>query len=79
MFRLVGDEQNAALFQPALFEVVSPIVPPNWVITSIKPGFITLGPNAWAQPGLLERYYDRDPVAIACFEEERQKIIASDP
>jgi hypothetical protein len=79
MFRLVGDEPVAALFQPELFEVVSAVIPPTWAASSIKPGYVTLGPAPLAQPGMLEKYYDRDPEAVACFDEERRKIIESDP
>lgn len=79
MFRLVGDEPIAALFQPELFEVLSSVVPPTWTVSSIKPGYVTFGPAPLAQAGLLEKYYDRDPTAVACFDEERRKVIDSDP
>ena len=49
MYRLVGDEPTAALFQPELFEVVSQVIPPSWIVSSIKPGYVTFGPAPWAR------------------------------
>lgn len=77
--RLLGEEAVPALYQPEMFEVVSSIIPSTWVITSPKPGCFSLQPEAWTRPGFWEEFYDRKPEAIACFQEERQKIVNSDP
>jgi hypothetical protein len=77
--RLVGEQTTTpALFEPEMFEVVSSTIPSNWVITSPKMGFFEIGPEAWTRPGFWEEYFDRKPEAIACFEEERKRIVASD-
>ena len=77
--RLVGEEPTPALFEPDMFEVVSPIIPEVWVITSPKAGCLSLAPAAWNTPGYWEKFFDRDPQAIATFEQQRAKIVASDP
>lgn len=79
MFQLVGEEPTPALFQPDLFEVISSRVPESWVIVSAKHGFLELTPLSWTAPGFWEAFYDREPEAVACFEEQRRLIIASDP
>ena len=77
--RIVGEDPTPTLFEPEMFEVVSAIIPSTWVITFPRPGCLSLGPEAWNQPGFWEAFYDREPEAVACFEEERRKIVASDP
>jgi hypothetical protein len=77
--RLVGEESTPAIFEPEMFEVVSPKIPPTWVITSPKPGCLSLEPQAWSGVGFWERFFDGDPDAIAVFKEEQSKIVAADP
>jgi|CZKU01.1.fsa_nt_gi hypothetical protein len=77
--RLIGEEPTPTLFEPEMFEVVSSIIPDTWVITSPKPGCLSLAPAAWNTPGFWERYFDREPDAVACFEQCRAKIVAADP
>jgi hypothetical protein len=79
MFHLVGEERTPALFQPELFEVVSARLPETWVAASSRPGFLDLAPLSWTVPGFWESFYDGDPDAIACFNEERTLIVTSDP
>ena len=78
-FRIIGEEKALGLFSPEMFEIVSSKVPGTWVITSPKPGCFSLQPEAWSRLGFWEEYYDGEPKARACFEEERKKIIDSDP
>ncbi len=77
--RLIGEQPTPALYQPEMFDVVSTIIPVTWVITSPKRGYFSLGPSAWSRAGFWEEYFDGDAEARACFEEERKKIVASDP
>ncbi len=79
MLHLVGEEPTPALFQPELFEIVSATIPSNWVVTSPRPGHLEFAPAAWSRTGFWEDYYDRVAAAVSCFEEERRKIVASDP
>jgi hypothetical protein len=78
-FRLVGEEAAPALFEPEMFEVVSPKVPTSWLVTSPKPGCFSLEPEAWTVPGFWERFFDDEVEAIASFREERARIVADDP
>jgi len=78
-FRLVGEESIPALYNPEMFEVVSPTIPPTWVVTSPRPGCLCLGPSAWARPSFWEEFYDGHREARECFEKERLEILAADP
>ncbi len=78
-FRLVGEEATPALFEPEMFEVVSAKIPPTWVVTSPKPGYLSLEPEAWNGAGFWERFFDGEQKAVAAFNEEQAKIIAADP
>ncbi len=78
-FRLVGEEPTPALFEPEMFEVVSSVVPCTWGITSPKPGCLSFAPEAWKRTGFWEEFFDCEPGALACFEEQRKRIVASDP
>jgi hypothetical protein len=78
-FRILGEEAVPALFEPAMFEVVSGVVPSTWRVSVPKAGCMSLSPEPWSEPGFWERFYDREPDAVACFEDERAKIVAADP
>jgi hypothetical protein len=78
-FRLVGEESTPGLFEPEMFEVVSPKIPPSWVVTSPKPGCFSFEPEAWSGVGFWERFFDGEPEAVAAFKEEQAKIVATDP
>jgi hypothetical protein len=77
--RLVAEEPTPAVFNPEMFEVISAVIPPSWVATFPKPGFLRLAPNAWSAEGFWDRFFDGDPEAVAAFNEERAKIVAADP
>ena len=78
--RLMGDEPNGlAIFRLEQFEIVSTQIPPSWIVAWGKEGSLHLRPERWNKPGFLEEYYDKDAEAIRIFEEERRKIIESDP
>jgi hypothetical protein len=76
---LIGDEPTPALFELDMFEIVSSTIPSVWVITSPKSGWFSLAPEPWSRPGFWEEFYDREPEAMACFEEYRKLIVASEP
>src|SRR2546430_1002215 len=66
-FRLIGEDRHTpALFEPEMFEIVSPIIPPTWVIASSMPGTFDIAPEPWTHKGFWERYFDFDPEAEAC-------------
>jgi hypothetical protein len=77
LFRLVGDgSSGVSIFRWECFEIVSFEIPPTWIIAIGGTGWIDIAPEAWTKPGFWDRYYfDKDPQAIAIFEEERERII----
>jgi hypothetical protein len=77
--RLIGEEPTPALFEPKMFEVVSPTIPKTWTITSPKPGCLSIAPAEWQRSGFWEEYFEMEPEAVKSFEEERQRIIDDDP
>ena|SRR2546425_9075809 len=80
LLRLIGDTHpGVGLFPLQQFEVLSSKIPDTWIITWNSKGVFELTTNAWNQPGFWERYFDNDSEAIRIFEEERRKIVESDP
>ena len=75
--RLVGEEPTPALFEVEMFELVSSVIPPTWVISSPAPGCLSLEPASWARVGFWEEYFDGEPEAVATFEQERERIVMS--
>jgi len=55
------------------------VIPPTWVATSPDSARLSFEPEAWAVTGYWERFFDREPEAVATFDEERAKVIAADP
>jgi hypothetical protein len=79
-FRFLGDGHNGwALFHRDQFEIVSPKMPPTWIMFCGPKSLIKLAPEPWTHPGFWERYYNQDRDAIAIFEQERKKIVEFDP
>ena len=77
--QLVSEEQGPAIFDMRLFEIVSSAIPPNWIVVAHAKGVLDFTPASWARPGFWEEYFDGKPKAVACFEEEKKKIIECDP
>lgn len=77
--RLVGEEPTPAMFEPEMFEIVSSVIPDAWKVTSPKPGCLSFAPEAWSRPGFWESFFDHQMDAVWCFEEQRNKIVSSDP
>ena len=78
--RLVGDGGNGlALFRWDEFEIVSSAIPPTWIVFSGPGSLVELVPQPWTQPDFWERYYNQDPDAIMLFEQERKKILDTEP
>jgi hypothetical protein len=79
-FRMLGEEQGTpVLFEPEMFEIVSPIIPPHWVIATTGSGSFDLAPEPWTHKEFWERYSNREPEAVASFERELAKTLAADP
>lgn len=77
--RLVGEEPTPALFVLEMFEIVSSALPVTWVIIAPKPRCLLLAPEAWSGADFWERFFNQEAQARVSFEQERRRIIASDP
>jgi len=64
-WRAVGEQPIPSLFPAEMFEVVTSVVPPTWIVTSDGPGYILLAPRAWSESGFRERFLDFEPEAVA--------------
>ena len=80
-YRILGDKEptTPALHPISDFEIVSAKVSPTWVVHCEDNDYFELTPQAWAQLGFWEQFFDHDPRARRIFDEERRKIIADDP
>lgn len=79
LLRIVGDDRfTPALFSGDLFEVTDQSIPQLWVIARVptRDGstLYKMCPKAWLEPGFWERYFDREPEAVAIFDEQRRLL-----
>lgn len=80
LLRIVGDGINGvALFPLEQFEIVSPKIPILWIVAWNDKGGFALSTEAWSEAGFWDAYYDRDPLAVAKFEEGKKGIVDNDP
>jgi|SRR5579859_5232163 len=78
-FRIVGDDGVTPAYHNAdQFELVSSIVPPNW-IAHFEKGNFSLSPAQWVANGFWESYFDGNSRAREIFNMEVDKIIQYDP
>ena len=79
LVRLIGDGLNGvALFPLDQFEIVSPKLPGQWVVTWAANGVFELTAEAWSRPGFWEQFYDQDAEARKIFEQEKNNIVQAD-
>ena len=80
LVRLIADDNEmVGLFPLRLFEVTSATVPGSWIATWNERGVFELTAEQWNSIGFWDRFYDRDADALRVFEQERERIVASDP
>jgi hypothetical protein len=80
LLRMVGDDkQTPAIFPGDLFEIIDPTIPRNWIAARDKNSVYRLSPKSWLEEGYWERFFNKDPDAVATFEEERQKATERNP
>jgi hypothetical protein len=74
--RLISDAKNeVALFPLESFDIVSARVPPSWIASWGDNGSFDLSPQRWTLPGFWEEFYDREPMALAVFNEEVARLV----
>ena len=78
-FQLIADDGTTPCYNQAIqFEVISNIIPPNWV-AAWDPGVcFKLSPEKWLGKGYWEDYFNGVSEAISIFESEKEKIIKHD-
>lgn len=77
--RLISDEREVpALFPLTDFEIVDGSLPANWIIAATTAGGgVALTPERWADVGFWEAFFNREPDALATFEQERRFLSPS--
>lgn len=65
-YRLIDDTGRPYLFPPALFTLVDPARPANWVTEWIDGAEYASAPDM-ARAGFFEDYFDGDPEALRVF------------
>ncbi len=80
LLRLIGDDCiTPALHDIRNFEIVSPVLPSNWILRYAANGTFELAPESWMRTGFWEKYFDCEQDAVAAFEKEKEKAIRTDP
>jgi hypothetical protein len=75
--RIMTSDGTPALFDAAMFATSNGHLPSNWVVHVSENGVLELGPASWLKPGFWERYFDKDPAAVAAFEAESRVAMGS--
>ncbi|WP_322747570.1 MULTISPECIES: hypothetical protein [unclassified Frankia] len=75
--QIVGDDVRApGLWDSEMFMTVDDRLPSNWVAKVGEGGVVELAPRRWLEPGFWEAYFDRDPDAVAAYEDELRQILS---
>jgi hypothetical protein len=72
--RIIADNGTPILVAATMFAMCPESPPPNWVVQIRENGVVDFGPLPWLELGFWERYFDRDPDAIAVFGQEVTKM-----
>jgi hypothetical protein len=79
LIRMIGDDGiTPALYGFNQFEVISPKIPSNWVV-SWNDNVFQLAPARWLARGFWERYFNGESEALRIFDEERLTVEKEDP
>ena len=65
------DARVPVLVPGSSFEVVDGSRPASWVVSDLADQSFDLGPPEWQEVGFWERFFDREPEALAIYEEFR--------
>jgi hypothetical protein len=72
---IADDHRTPILVDSSLFAANGESLPENWVCTIREGGTVEFEPKSWAEPDFWERYFYRDPEAVAVFDEELRRMI----
>lgn len=74
-YRLLADDGfTPGMYRADQFELVSNVIPANWVVNFEAGLYFELAPRAWLKDGFWEEYFDGNPIAIESFESEKNEI-----
>ncbi|ASF45346.1 ankyrin repeat domain-containing protein [Methylovulum psychrotolerans] len=73
-FRVINDDGEPILYPKALFEVVDPSVPEEWVTITFDDGEYFIGPAEFNKTGFYEDYFDGVADAVDKFESFRKEF-----
>jgi hypothetical protein len=71
---IADDHRTPILVESSLFAANGEPLPANWVCTIREGGTVDFEPQSWAKLDFWERYFDRDPAAMAVFDEELKRM-----
>ena len=74
-FRIEAPDGNPALVDAEHFDVVDGAVSTSWEFQQGAHGTYTVGPKAWGKLGFWERWMNRDPEALASYEQFRTILV----
>jgi len=78
-YQLIGDDgMTPAYYAVDNFQVISGIIPSNWVIVGNARVNFEFVPKAWARPGFLVDFFNGVAEAIEVFDREKELIIQED-
>jgi len=73
-FRIIPKDGTPALFEAAMFMTTDQGIPDTWEARVREGGIVHIAPTAWLQSGFWERFFDRDPEAVAVFVKELEHM-----
>ncbi|MBE0367050.1 hypothetical protein PAUR_a0347 [Pseudoalteromonas aurantia 208] len=62
------------MYKADQFEMISNVLPLNWVVSYDADSYFELAPKSWITPGFWEAYFDGEPEAIQLFNTEKNII-----
>jgi hypothetical protein len=68
LFRVINDRGDPILYPKGLFDMIDGSIPSGWVFEDAGEGAYFIGPSDCSYPGFYERYFDKEPNAVAKFE-----------
>jgi hypothetical protein len=76
--RIIADDQRTPiLVDSSHFAVNREPLPASWVCTIREGGIMEFEPRSWTELDFWERYFDRDPIAVATFDAELRRMAES--
>lgn len=73
LFRVIDDCGEPILYPIGLFDIIDCSIPSGLVFLDAGDGEYFIGPSDCLYPGFYERYFDKEPNAVAKFEVVRKK------